>query len=67
MLFVWKQKVYSRSPLEHLLAHHFLVQVAVWGNGVAEVLKTNSIRPDPLAILGFGKQLHLPGPFQRLR
>ena len=39
MLFVWRRKVYSRSLLNHLLAHHFLVQVAVWGNGVAEVLK----------------------------
>ena len=39
MLFVWKQKVYSRSLLDHLLAHHFLVQVAVRGNVVAEVLK----------------------------
>ena len=39
MLFVWKQKVYSRSLLDHILAHHFLVPVAVWGNGVAEVLE----------------------------
>ena len=39
MLFFWKQKVYSRSLLDHPLAHHFLVQVAVWGNVVAEVLK----------------------------
>ena len=39
MLFVWKQKVYSRSLLDPLLAHHFLVQVAVWGNVVAEALK----------------------------
>ncbi len=39
MLFVWRRKVYSRSLLNHLLAHHFLVQAAVWGNGVAEVLK----------------------------
>ena len=39
MLFVWKQKVYSWSLLDPILAHHFLVPVAVWGNGVAEVLK----------------------------
>ena len=39
MLFVWKQKFYSRSLLGHLLARHFLVQIAVWGDGVDEVLK----------------------------
>ena len=54
MLFVWKQKVYSRSLLDHLLAHHFLVQVAVWGNGVAEVLKATefALIPSPFLVSG---------------
>ena len=67
MLFVWKQKVYSRSLLSHLLAHHFPVQVAVLRNGVPEVLNAtefslirsphlvsgnNSIRPARFSVCG---------------